>query len=126
MKRKIETKMRSLTVATSNTPRAIIAESLSSATPEVSAFIPRTINNIEGWHRAFSSMVSANYPNVCAFLNATKLENSLTDHKIDTAISTADFQGQRGERYDNNTNQITSILENSENLSHLELLGTIS
>ncbi|KII60902.1 hypothetical protein RF11_13516 [Thelohanellus kitauei] len=41
MKRKIETKMKSLTVATSNTPGSIISQSLSSTNQEVSAFIPR-------------------------------------------------------------------------------------
>ncbi|KII60893.1 hypothetical protein RF11_06116 [Thelohanellus kitauei] len=88
--------------------------------------LPRTNNNIEGWHRTFSSMVSANHQNIFAFLNVNKLENPFTDLKIDTAISITDVQGQRGERYDNFTNQITSIIDDSGNLSHLELLRSIS
>ncbi|KII66562.1 hypothetical protein RF11_16024 [Thelohanellus kitauei] len=74
--------------------------------------LPTTNNNIEGWHRAFSSIVSAHHPNIFAFLSALKLENSLTDHKIDIAIINTDVQGQRGGRYDCITNQIISIIEN--------------
>ncbi|KII61472.1 hypothetical protein RF11_12888 [Thelohanellus kitauei] len=88
--------------------------------------LPRTNNNFEGWHRAFSSMESANHPYVLAFLNAIKSENPFTDLKKDTAISITDVQGQRGVRYTNITNQITSIIDDSENLSHSEDFRSIS
>lgn len=45
--------------------------------------LPRTNNNVEGWHNAFSTLVGSSHPNIFTFLNLLKDEQSLVDMKID-------------------------------------------
>ncbi|CAK9289960.1 unnamed protein product [Gordionus sp. m RMFG-2023] len=49
--------------------------------------IPKTNNAVEGWHRAFSSLLSSHHPSIWKFLDALRLEQSLTEAKIEQYIS---------------------------------------
>ncbi|KII72766.1 hypothetical protein RF11_10544 [Thelohanellus kitauei] len=88
--------------------------------------LTRTNKNIEWWHIAILSMVSANHQNIFVLLNAIKFENSLTDHKIDIALINRDVQCQTGGMYDNITYIVTSLIDNSKSLSYVESHRCIS
>jgi len=44
--------------------------------------IPKTNNNIEGWHRRFSSLIGASHPTIWKFIDALKKEESLVKFKL--------------------------------------------
>jgi len=44
--------------------------------------IPKTNNNIEGWHRRFSSLIGASHPTIWKFIDALKKEESLVRFKL--------------------------------------------
>ncbi|KII61572.1 hypothetical protein RF11_08069 [Thelohanellus kitauei] len=88
--------------------------------------LSRMTKNIEGLHRVFSSIVSANHTMIFGVQYSLKLANSLADHEIDTAIFKRNVRGQQGGRYYNITNIITFIVKNSKNLSYVESHRCIS
>ena len=45
--------------------------------------LPRTNNNVEGWHNSFASMVSASRVNIYRFIEALKEDYVLTSKKFD-------------------------------------------
>jgi len=44
--------------------------------------VPKTNNNIEGWHRRFSSLLGAQHPTIWKFIDVLKKEESLTEFQI--------------------------------------------
>ena len=44
--------------------------------------LPRTNNNLEGWHRGFQCHINASHPNFWRFLNVLKSEQNLTRVKV--------------------------------------------
>ena len=44
--------------------------------------MPRSSNMADGWHDGFKSLVRCSNPTIWTFLDALKLEQGLTDHKI--------------------------------------------
>jgi len=49
--------------------------------------LPKTNNNIEGWHRAFSSLLAASHPSISRLIEILKKEQHLTDIKINQFIA---------------------------------------
>ena len=49
--------------------------------------IPKTNNNVEGWHRAFEEQMTSHHPNIWNFLKCMKNEQRLTEVKIEQYIS---------------------------------------
>jgi len=39
--------------------------------------LPKTNNNVEGWHRSFSQLLGAYHPNILKFINGLKKEQSI-------------------------------------------------
>ncbi|KII72647.1 hypothetical protein RF11_10389 [Thelohanellus kitauei] len=87
--------------------------------------LPRTNNHIEGWHRAFSSMISCNHPNIFTFLLFLKKEQSLSDNKIDGAILNS-ANNHRNTRYEIISSQLKATIENYHQLPPLEFLKNIA
>ena len=48
----------------------------------IASQMPRSSNMAEGWHKGFKSLVRCSNPTIWTFLDALKLEQGLTDHKI--------------------------------------------
>ncbi|XP_024943874.1 uncharacterized protein LOC112494815 [Cephus cinctus] len=48
--------------------------------------LPRTNNSVEGWHRAFSSIISAVHANIWKFIDAFKKEENLSSIKLSQLI----------------------------------------
>jgi hypothetical protein len=44
--------------------------------------VPKTNNNIEGWHRRFSSLLGGQHPTIWKFVDALKKEESLTEFQF--------------------------------------------
>ncbi|KII65317.1 hypothetical protein RF11_02737 [Thelohanellus kitauei] len=48
--------------------------------------LPRTNNNLEGWHNGFNMLVNCSHPHIFQFLSSLKDEQSLIDVKIDNLL----------------------------------------
>lgn len=49
--------------------------------------LPKTNNNIEGWHKAFSTLLAANHPIIWKFIDTLKKEQNLNEVKINQYIA---------------------------------------
>nr|CAD7457932.1 unnamed protein product [Timema tahoe] len=49
--------------------------------------LPKTNNNIEGWHRGLQQHISASHPNIWKFVSAIKMEQSLNEVRIEQYTS---------------------------------------
>ncbi|CAK9289826.1 unnamed protein product [Gordionus sp. m RMFG-2023] len=49
--------------------------------------IPKTNNAVVGWQRAFSALLLSHHPSIWKFLDALRLQQSLTEAKIEQYIS---------------------------------------
>jgi hypothetical protein len=49
--------------------------------------LPKTNNAIEGWHRVFSSLLSAYHPTICKFIEALRKEQGLNETKIERYVA---------------------------------------
>jgi hypothetical protein len=56
--------------------------------------LPRTNNNIEGWHRGFQSLIGSCHPNIWTFLGKLKRQQSLHHIQL-TQILAGDVIPQR-------------------------------
>jgi len=59
--------------------------------------LPKTTNNIEGWHNAFSSIVGSSHPNIWKFISCLKKSQSLTEGRM--AHLSAGYKKQRPKKY---------------------------
>ena len=48
--------------------------------------LPRTNNSVEGWHRGFSQLLSANHPTIWKFIDGIKKEQSLNEMKLEQYV----------------------------------------
>lgn len=48
---------------------------------------PKTNNSVEGWHRGFQELLSANHPSIWKFIDAIKRQQSLNELKIEQFLS---------------------------------------
>jgi len=44
--------------------------------------LPKTNNSVEGWHKAFSSLLAATHPTIWRLIDTLKKEQGLTEIKI--------------------------------------------
>jgi hypothetical protein len=49
--------------------------------------LPKTNNSIEGWHRAFSSLLNVHHPNIWKFIEALRKEQGLNETKIEQYVA---------------------------------------
>nr|CAD7399844.1 unnamed protein product [Timema cristinae] len=49
--------------------------------------LPKTNNNIEGWHRGFQQHITASHPSFCKFISIIKMEQFLNEVRIEQYIS---------------------------------------
>ena len=49
--------------------------------------LPKTNNNIEGWHNGFQRLISAHHPNIWNFIKAIKKEQSISELKYEQLLS---------------------------------------
>jgi len=83
--------------------------------------LPKTNNNVEGWHRSFSQLLGAYHPNIWKFINGLKKEQSLNELKIEQFLS-----GQRPQpskkKYKEVALRIKAIVDDYGNRPNLEYL----
>ncbi|RWS15775.1 uncharacterized protein B4U80_05692 [Leptotrombidium deliense] len=49
--------------------------------------LPKTNNNVEGWHRAFSSLLDCHHPSITKFITALKKDQSLNELKMEQYVA---------------------------------------
>ena len=86
--------------------------------------LPRTNNNIEGWHRRFQSNVSAPHPVIWKFLDILKKEEGLTRVEALQAIGGHPPPAQR-RRYRDCNQRIIAIVDDYPNRNTIQYLRSI-
>ena len=86
--------------------------------------IPRTNNNIEGWHRRFESNLTVAYPGFWKFLNALKREENLSRVDISQADGGHRPPAQRRTYMDCNA-RIIAIMDDYPNRDRMNFLRNI-
>jgi len=82
--------------------------------------LPRTNNNIEGWHRGFQSAIGGCHPNIWKFLDALKKHQALQQVAM-TQIMAGDKIVQR-RKYRDCARRILHIVENYNNRHVIDYL----
>ncbi|RWS20135.1 uncharacterized protein B4U80_11049 [Leptotrombidium deliense] len=49
--------------------------------------LPKTNNSVEGWHRAFSSLISCQHPSIWKFISGIKKDQSLNEFKLEQYVA---------------------------------------
>ena len=86
--------------------------------------LPRTNNNIEGWHRGLQSLVTSCHPNFWRFINIIIKEESLTQVKINQCLG--GIQDPERKKYKNCNANIVNIVQNYPALQTIDYLQRIS
>ncbi len=91
----------------------------------VEAGLPRTNNNIEGWHRRMDASAGCHHPNIWVFLDILKKEEAL--NRI-TVIQTLAGQGPPPQRrtYRNITQRLQTLVGDYENRGRLDFLRGVA
>ncbi|KAL4154547.1 hypothetical protein QTP88_000404 [Uroleucon formosanum] len=75
--------------------------------------LPRTNNNIEGWHNGFSALLTSSHPTIWKFINCLKKEESI--NKITTEQLIAGDVPPKKLKYKDTAKKILHICEDFEN-----------
>ena len=87
--------------------------------------LPRTNNNVEGWHRGIQFHINACHPNIWKFLDVIKREENLTRVKITQCLGGHPNVPQKKKYLDCNV-RITNIVQNYAALPTLDYLRRIA
>ena len=87
--------------------------------------LPRTNNNVEGWHRRFSLQVSSCHPTLWKFLDLLKEEENLVRVEIVQQLVGHAPRAQR-RRYRDCNQRILTIVEDNPNRDRLQYLRAIA
>jgi len=77
--------------------------------------LPKTKNSIEGWHRAFSSMLDASHPTIRRLINIIKKEQYLTEIKMNQLIADQEQSAYR-KKYMKTTTRINVSANHKRNI----------
>lgn len=86
--------------------------------------LPRTNNNVEGWHRGLQFHINACHPNIWKFLNVIKREESLTKVKVNQCLGGIPVPDNK--RYADCNTRIVNIVQNYPGMQSLEYLRRIA
>ena len=86
--------------------------------------LPRTNNNVEGWHRRLQFHINAYHPNIWKFLNVIKREESLTKVKANQCLGEIPVPGNK--RYADCNTHIVNIVQNYPGMQSLDYLRRIA
>jgi len=75
--------------------------------------LPRTNNNIEGWHNGFSALLTSSRPTIWKFINCLKKEESINKMAIEQLI--AGDAPPRKIKYKDTAKKILHICNDFEN-----------
>jgi hypothetical protein len=81
----------------------------------------KTNNSCEGWHRAFSELISASHPTIWKFIGALKDEQSSNEGKIERFIAGATIQSSK-KRYRDVAKRLQRAVQNYGNLEIIDYL----
>ncbi|XP_077985938.1 uncharacterized protein LOC144440443 [Glandiceps talaboti] len=87
--------------------------------------LPRTNNNIAGWHRRMQANVASHHPNIWRFLNILKREQALINVVFNQMIAGESAQPQR-RQYQDSAARIHAIVQDFENRHVLDFLRGIA
>ena len=87
--------------------------------------LPRTNNNVEGWHRGIQFHINACHPNIWKFLDVIKREENLTRVKITQCLGGHPNIPQKKKYRDCNV-RIKNIVQNYAALPILDYLRRIA
>eukprot|EP00102_Acyrthosiphon_pisum_P017587 XP_008189050.1 PREDICTED: uncharacterized protein LOC103311248 [Acyrthosiphon pisum] len=73
------------------------------------ADLPKTNNSVEGWHRAFSSLLGASHPTIWRLIDTIKKEQGSTEIKINQLIAGQE-QVAKKKKYTKTTTRIKKIV----------------
>ena len=76
--------------------------------------LPKTINAVEGWHRAFSASIAASHAPIWKFIDYIKLEQNLTTLKV-AQLNTRPLPQANRQVYKRVAENIKAIVEDYEN-----------
>ena len=87
--------------------------------------LPRTNNNIEGWHRRLQAAVSAHHPNIWKFIKVLKRKQSLVDVEVNQALGRHEPAPQRRQYAALDTRILTLVRDygNRDVLDYLRGIG---
>ena len=86
--------------------------------------LPRTNNNVEGWHRGIQSHINACHPNIWKFLNVIKKEENLTRVRITQVLGGHQFPERK--KYKDVNTRIVNIVQSYPRLQNLDYLRRIA
>jgi len=91
------------------------------------AGVPRSSNIAEGWHNGFRSLVGCAHPTVWKFLDALKLEQSLTDFKLVQHLMREPLEPrpQKWIKFDQRLNAVIENYDDYEILDYLKVIGCL-
>ena len=87
--------------------------------------LPKTNNALEGWHRAFSSLLSAHHPTIWKFINAIQQEQSLNELKLNQYSAGVSPPKSR-RKYRDSAKNIMKIVEEYDQRDPIEYLSSIA
>ena len=87
--------------------------------------LPRTNNSVEGWHRGFSHLLSANHPTIWKFIDGLKKEQSLNELKLEQ-FTAGQPAAEGKKKYRDTSERIKSIVEEYGNRSNIDYLRGVA
>jgi hypothetical protein len=87
--------------------------------------IPKTNNAVEGWHNAFSSLLSAGHPTIWKFINIIQKEQSLNELKVNQYLAGVSPPMGR-KKYRDAAKRIMKIVEEYSQRDPIEYLSSIA
>jgi hypothetical protein len=87
--------------------------------------IPKTNNAVEGWHNAFSSLLSAHHPTIWKFIDGIQQEQSLNELKVNQYLAGVSPPISR-RKYRNAAKKIMKIVEEYGQRDPIEYLSSIA
>ena len=87
--------------------------------------IPKTNNAVEGWHNAFSSLLSADHPTIWKFIDGIQQEQSLNELKVNQYLAGVSPPMGR-KKYRDAAKRIMKIVEKYSQRDPIEYLSSIA
>ena len=91
----------------------------------VNANIPRTTNNVEGWHNGFAGRFEETHPNIWRFFYVLKRENGVQDMNI-TQFSIGRKPTKQRKQFRELNERLTTVVNDYVNRPRIDYLRAIS
>ena len=87
--------------------------------------LPCTNNSVEGWHRGFSQLLSANHSTIWKFIDGLKKEQSLNDLRLEQ-FTAGQPAAEGKKKYKDTSERIKSIVEEYGKRSNMDYLRGVA